>query len=83
MKARNRDTVHWATSAFGDPPLTSPAELSVMKTQLDECRRARGRMFATRCMLETMNGMLANRMMTMGVVVIVFLCAVSLVYLLL
>jgi hypothetical protein len=80
MNTRNRHTARWATSAFGDPPFPSPAELSALKTQLDECRRASGRLFSMQCMLEALNGILANRMVTMFVVVILFLCAVSLVY---
>jgi len=82
MNTGKRGTAQWATSAFGDPPVTSPEELSALKVQLDECRHARGRMFSVRCKVEAMDGVFANRMMTMVVVVVLLLCAVSVAYLL-
>jgi hypothetical protein len=82
MNAKSRDAVRWDTSAFGEPPLPSQAELAALKTQFEECRIARGRMFPLRCMVDAINDLFANRMMTLVVVVILFLCAASLLHLL-
>ena len=81
MKARERDTVRWVTSASGDPPLPSPAELAALESQVNECVRARGRIFSIRCRLEALNRIFASRIVMAVVVAILFLCAASLVYL--
>ena len=75
MRPNARQTVRWSTSAFGDTPHPSSAELSELTAHLEECRHARGRMFLLRCKVEAMNGIFANRLMTIVVVALFLLFA--------
>lgn len=80
MKPNARKKVRWSTSAFGGTPDPSSAELSELTTHLEDCRRARGRMFSLRWMIEALNGIFANRLMTIAVVIVLLLLFASLLF---
>lgn len=80
MKSHARQTVRWSTSAFGGTPDPSPAELFGLTMHLEECRRARGRMFSLRSKVEALNNIIANRLMTIVVVVALLLSIASLIF---
>lgn len=80
MKPTARKRVRWSTSAFGGTPHPSSEEMSELTTHLEECRRARGRMFSLQSSIEAMNGIFASRLMTIVVVVALLLLFASLMY---
>ena len=57
-------TVYWSTSAFGEAPGPSPAELAQLATHVKECRRARGRLFLLRSKAQTITEIAARRFWT-------------------
>ena len=59
----------WTTSSFGGAADTSPMELSALGEHLDHCKGSQGRLFALRCIAETMNGYVSARFITTLVVV--------------
>ncbi|MEP7298315.1 MAG: hypothetical protein ABI702_19195 [Burkholderiales bacterium] len=61
----------WKTSSFGRPPETTPAELSALRTHLDQCKQSRGRLFTLRRVVERMDGLVVRYLIT--IVVVVFL----------
>jgi len=54
----------WSTAALGAQAGFSSLELSALVEHLQLCRGASGRLFALRCMLETLNGFVAARFVT-------------------
>lgn len=59
----------WKTSSSGRAADTSPMELSTLVTQLAECKRMPGRLFALRCFADTLHGFLVAHFVTSLVVV--------------
>ena len=80
MKPTARKRVRWSTSAFGGTPHPSSEEMSELTTHLEECRRARGRMFSLRSKIEAMHGIFSNRLVTIAVVVALLLLVAALIY---
>lgn len=58
----------WSTASFGDRPETLPMELSALEEHFDACQGARGRWFAARSVVETLNRFVAARFVTTLVV---------------
>lgn len=54
----------WSTAALGAHAGLSSPELSALVEHLQLCRRASVRLFALRCLLETLNGFIAARFVT-------------------
>lgn len=69
----------WSTSSYGQTTDTSPIELSALGEHLSLCRDSRGRLFALRCVAETMNTFLAARFVTTVVAVALLMGVASLV----
>ena len=59
----------WKTSSSGRAADTSPMELSTLVTQLADCKRMPGRLFALRCFADTLHGFLVAHFVTSLVVV--------------
>lgn len=81
MNAQSRESVHWDTSASGEPAHPSQAEFSSLREQLDECRGGRVRRISLQRRINDLKGMPGNRMATIVVAVILVLCAASLLHL--
>lgn len=77
MNTNANATPSWSTASFGGTADTSPMELSVLGEHLDVCKGSHGRLFALRCIAETMNGFVAARFVTTLVVVVTLLIGVS------
>lgn len=73
MNANRCDQVRWATSVSGEPPLPALADLSALKAQLEECCRARGRMFSMQCVVEAVSSLVVTRPMTTVAVAVILL----------
>lgn len=71
-------TVQWRTSAFGEMPGPSPAELAELAMHVKECRRARGRFFLLRSKVKAMNEIIAGRFWTTVTLVALLLLLASL-----
>jgi hypothetical protein len=69
----------WSTASFGQTADTSPMELSALGEHLNLCQGSRGRLFALRCVGETMNAFLAARFVTTVVGVVLLMGVASLV----
>ncbi len=54
----------WSTAALGAHAGLSPLELSALVEHLQLCRASAGRLFALRCMFETLEGFVAARFVT-------------------
>ncbi|MCX7249900.1 MAG: hypothetical protein NTX37_00080 [Burkholderiales bacterium] len=54
----------WSTAALGAHAGLPSPELSALVEHLQLCRGAAGRLFALRCMLETLNGFVAAHFVT-------------------
>ena len=54
----------WATAAVPDAADTSPMELSALGAHVDRCNGSRGRMFALRCLADSLFGFIAPRFVT-------------------
>ena len=54
----------WSTAALGAHAGLSSLELSALIEHLQLCRSSSGRLFALRCMFETLNGFVAARFVT-------------------
>lgn len=78
MKEQSGRSVHWDTSASGEPPVPSEADVSALREQLEECRGDRGRSIPLRSRINNMDVVSGNRTATVVMVVILFFCAVSL-----
>jgi hypothetical protein len=63
----------WSTSSFSDAVDSSPMELSVLGDHLGRCKESNGRMFTVRCFAESLNGVLAGRLVTTVVVATVLI----------
>lgn len=59
-----RASSRWSTAALGAHAGLSSLELSALVEHLQLCRGLSGRLFALRCMLETLNGFVAARFVT-------------------
>ena len=70
-------TPFWSTASFGDPADTSPMDLSALEDHLGACKGSQGRWFELQCIVETMNGFVAARLVTTLVVVSALLIGVS------
>lgn len=66
-------TPSWSTASFGDDAQTSPMELSALGSHLDQCKCATGRLFAARCVADSMHGFVAPRLVTTLVVALVLM----------
>lgn len=80
MKTNVIATPSWSTASFGASADTSPMELSALGEHLDLCRGAHGRLFALRCVAQTMHGFVAARFVTTLLVVALLIGLVSLVW---
>ncbi len=69
MQAHTPLHPRWSTASFGDDAQTSPMELSALGSHLHTCRSATGRLFAARCVADTLHGFVASRMVTTVAVV--------------
>jgi hypothetical protein len=72
-----RTAPQWSTSSFGEPTLTSPLELHALGSHLEQCVRATGRLFSTRCAFESLHGFVAGRLMTTLALLAVLAVAVA------
>lgn len=54
----------WSTAALGAHAGLSSRELSALVEHLQLCRGSSGRLFALRCMLESLNGFVMARFIT-------------------
>ena len=79
MKSSTISTSPWTTSSFGGTPDTSPMELSALGEHLGHCRESHGRLFALRCLAESMNGFVSARFVTTVVVVAMLIGASALI----
>ena len=73
MGAHVASTPRWSTSSFGGAPSTSPMELSALGKHLDQCNGTRGHMFLLRCVAQTINGVVARRLVTTWVVIVLLI----------
>lgn len=80
MQTSPRQTLQWSTSAFGEMPSPTPAELAELSTHVKECRRARGRFFLLRSEVKAMNEIIANRVWTTMAAIAVLLLLASLAW---
>jgi hypothetical protein len=69
----------WSTASFGDAADTTPMELSALGEHLSLCQSLSGRLFALRCRLALVHGMIAPRFITTVVVVVVVAAMTGLV----
>ena len=54
----------WGTAATNHSASTSPAELSALGSQLDECHEMRGVWFTLRCYIDTYTKFAASHLLT-------------------
>lgn len=80
MQPNTRPKIRWSTSAYGDTPSPSPAEMAELAAHVRECRRARGRMFSLRSKANAMNDIFAHRFWTTITAVALLLLFASLVF---
>ncbi len=66
-------TPSWSTASFGDDAETSPMELSALGSHFNQCTGATGRLFAARCVADSMHGFVAPRLVTTLVVAVVLM----------
>jgi hypothetical protein len=53
MKTHVEEIPRWSTSSLGGAADPSPAELSTLTAQMDECKESRGRFFVLQCAVDT------------------------------
>ena len=68
----------WSTSSFGVAPSTSPIELSALGKHLDLCNGSRGHFFTLQCVAQTINSVVAPRLVTTLVVIALLIGGASL-----
>ena len=68
LKAPASDANSWSTSSFAGATDMSPLEMFDLREHLQRCGRLRGRLFAAKCWLESVDRFLAPRFMTTMVV---------------
>lgn len=54
----------WSTSSFGGTTDTLPNELSELGAHMTDCNMRTGRLFAVRCVAETLHSFMTCRLMT-------------------
>jgi hypothetical protein len=75
MNTRVIFTPCWSTASFGDPVDSLALEWAALGMQLDLCKESHGRLFALRCVAQTLHGFVKAHFVTL--VVITLLIGVS------
>ncbi|MEO7055184.1 MAG: hypothetical protein ABI281_13025 [Caldimonas sp.] len=69
----------WATASHSEAADTSPGELMALGVHVDHCYDSRGRWFALRCAVDSVQGFMAPRLVTTIVVLAIVFGVISIV----
>ncbi len=76
--AGSRSHRGWATSAVSGAAETLPSDLDALGSHAQDCRGGSGPMFEARCVAESMVGLIAPRIVTTAIAVVLVLGVISL-----
>jgi hypothetical protein len=79
MKSKHTSSTTWTTASLSSAADTSPMELSALGEHLNHCRGAHRRLFAMRCVAESVNGFISARIVTSMVVLAVLIGMTTLI----
>jgi hypothetical protein len=78
MKTHVEEIPRWSTSSLGGAADPSPAELSTLTAQMDECKESRGRFFVLQCAVDTVSGFVVGHFVTTLILVALLIAIISL-----
>lgn len=79
MKSNHSSTTRWTTASLSSAADTSPMELFALGEHLNHCRGAHRRLFAMRCVAESVNGFISARIVTSMFIFAVLIGLVSVI----